>query len=608
MVGYEQESKLVVFGGYHCGETARLINCESVDHSSAIFYNEVWVWDNTTQLWDNKTRIDPLGAAEGPAARAYHTALIWSHYMYVFGGSNNDFVFGDMWRLDLDRLFARKNPALVWENLGASPAGPRFFQCMVALGSPTTKFIITGGLQFGISAMDKIVAADAEAIYDGWVQSWIYKPQENSWYQLQLTGETPPNQYGTTCVAMGNSFIIFGGQEFITSTLSRSTYVLTLGCNPGSNATDYSEQLCTPCPIGTYSSESGATSCTSCPSGTTTPDVGMTSIDNCSVCVENTCSGHGECRVEIGNTPSCNCDTGYRGQFCDEPFLWIILGSLLGGAGIIVVSYFIYRQVKTMAVQYQQNYSKAKEESELRELLLVSKEKEIKELEDVWQIKPETLVFHRELASGSYGKVSLAEWDNRVVAVKQLHLELIMLSETCLDEFHHEVKQLRTLRHRNIVFFYGAGEMNGVPFLVTEYCHRGALSVVLADKSISIPRARALAFALDAASGMNFLHLRGLIHRGLEAGCGGGGQHWRSIQYSSPNCPICLSSNRPQVAKPAGVAGVDCKGGRLWDGAHHGQHGAGAAGRLGADSAGRVRQQHLRVHDHGRGHHAVAGT
>ena len=38
---------------------------------------------------------------------------------------------------------------------------------------------------------------------------------------------------------------------------------------------------------------------------------------------------------------------------------------------------------------------------------------------------------------------------------------------------------LRSLRHRNIVFFYGAGNLTTEPFLVTEYMARGTLCDVL---------------------------------------------------------------------------------------------------------------------------------
>ena len=46
---------------------------------------------------------------------------------------------------------------------------------------------------------------------------------------------------------------------------------------------------------------------------------------------------------------------------------------------------------------------------------------------------------------------------------------------------HAGTQFLRSLRHRNIVFFYGAGDLTTAPFLVTEFMARGTLSDILAS-------------------------------------------------------------------------------------------------------------------------------
>jgi len=95
------------------------------------------------------------------------------------------------------------------------------------------------------------------------------------------------------------------------------------------------------------------------------------------------------------------------------------------------------------------------------------------------------------------------------------------LDETTLAEFQSEVAFLRMLRHRNIVFFFGAGqaESDGVPFLVTEYMQRGALSGILYDTSIELDWPRRTSFAIDAARGLAFLHSQDppRIHRDVKS-------------------------------------------------------------------------------------------
>ena len=59
---------------------------------------------------------------------------------------------------------------------------------------------------------------------------------------------------------------------------------------------------------------------------------------------------------------------------------------------------------------------------------------------------------------------------------------------------------MRSMRHKNVVFFFGAGQIDNLPFLVMEYCERGGLNDILLDKSIPLDWPRMLGFALDTAT------------------------------------------------------------------------------------------------------------
>eukprot|EP00050_Salpingoeca_kvevrii_P003810 m.233958 g.233958 ORF g.233958 m.233958 type:complete len:104 (-) comp10884_c0_seq8:11-322(-) len=76
---------------------------------------------------------------------------------------------------------------------------------------------------------------------------------------------------------------------------------------------------------------------------------------------------------------------------------------------------------------------------------------------------------------------------------------------------------MRTLRHRNVVLFYGAGNDHGSPFLVTEFMGNGSLDDVLRS-DIELVWDRRLQFALDAARGLCFLHAQSppCIHRDIK--------------------------------------------------------------------------------------------
>ena len=64
------------------------------------------------------------------------------------------------------------------------------------------------------------------------------------------------------------------------------------------------------------------------------------------------------------------------------------------------------------------------------------------------------------------------------------HASLTCCSLHVCQEYEREVKFLRTLRHRNIVLFHGAGVKNDKRMLVTEFVERGSLRDYLDDDKV----------------------------------------------------------------------------------------------------------------------------
>ncbi|XP_062519256.1 dual specificity protein kinase shkA-like [Corticium candelabrum] len=146
--------------------------------------------------------------------------------------------------------------------------------------------------------------------------------------------------------------------------------------------------------------------------------------------------------------------------------------------------------------------------------------KEVDVLTNVWQID-EDEVMSRDLellGSGASGRVYKASYRNIIVAVKKM---MAVGFRKSIEDFETEIKFMRTVRHKNIVLFIGAGKSQpgDVPFLVMEYMERGSLRNVLYDLSIDIDYERKLSFAMDSARGMHFLHTLEppRIHRDLKS-------------------------------------------------------------------------------------------
>lgn len=73
----------------------------------------------------------------------------------------------------------------------------------------------------------------------------------------------------------------------------------------------------------------------------------------------------------------------------------------------------------------------------------------------------------------------------------------------------------RSLRHYNIVNFFGACLVEPRIGLVVEYCEKGSLYRLLHKERLSMPQK--LQILLDISRGMSFLHNRNVIHRDLKS-------------------------------------------------------------------------------------------
>lgn len=151
----------------------------------------------------------------------------------------------------------------------------------------------------------------------------------------------------------------------------------------------------------------------------------------------------------------------------------------------------------------------------------------VAELERVWHIPESELSDLALVDSGAFGDVYQAHWSGRVVAVKMLRRAVLESDSLASQEFDREVRFLRSVRHPNLVLFFGSGvTSNQVPFLVTEYLEYGSLySILYGDETERtvcedlLPMETRLRFAVDAAKGMRFLHglVPPIMHRDLKS-------------------------------------------------------------------------------------------
>ncbi|KAJ0240168.1 Serine-threonine/tyrosine-protein kinase [Hirschfeldia incana] len=127
-----------------------------------------------------------------------------------------------------------------------------------------------------------------------------------------------------------------------------------------------------------------------------------------------------------------------------------------------------------------------------------------------------------ELGSGTFGTVYYGKWRGTDVAIKRIKNSCFSgrssEQERQTKDFWREARILANLHHPNVVALYGVvpkgpGESMAT---VTEFMVNGSLRHALQRKDRSLDRRRKLMITLDAAFGMEYLHMKNIVHFDLK--------------------------------------------------------------------------------------------
>ncbi|OIV94355.1 hypothetical protein TanjilG_21695 [Lupinus angustifolius] len=143
------------------------------------------------------------------------------------------------------------------------------------------------------------------------------------------------------------------------------------------------------------------------------------------------------------------------------------------------------------------------------------------ETAEEWTVDLSKLFLGLRFAYGAHSRLYHGMYNEEPVAVKIIRVpdedENGALASRLEKQFIREVTLLSRLRHPNVIRFVAACRKPPVYCVITEYLSEGSLRAYLHKlerKTVSLQKL--IAFAMDIARGMEYIHSQGIIHRDLK--------------------------------------------------------------------------------------------
>jgi ankyrin repeat protein len=128
-----------------------------------------------------------------------------------------------------------------------------------------------------------------------------------------------------------------------------------------------------------------------------------------------------------------------------------------------------------------------------------------------WTIEPSEIDIGDRVAGGAFGAVHRAQWHGQTVAVKKIYAK-----GNHQEMFLKESLLLARLRHPHIVQYLGCSLLVDSNYIVMEWLPQSLSQLVRGNGGVGLALNLLLRIARGMASGLSYLHAKGIVHRDVK--------------------------------------------------------------------------------------------
>ncbi|XP_037958924.1 guanylate cyclase 32E [Teleopsis dalmanni] len=211
-----------------------------------------------------------------------------------------------------------------------------------------------------------------------------------------------------------------------------------------------------------------------------------------------------------GRPPLAKPICGFHGELCPTRKLdWrYTVAACFFGFVVIVAGIFLIKHYR-----YEQTLAGLLWKVDMKDVTIINIDNNTEcnnfmKNKSIFQICRQSILMGGDTNKKAYTNIGL--YRGNIVAMKKVHKKSVDITRA----IRKELKQMREIRHENIINFIGVSIDHGSVIIFTTYCARGSLEDVLANDDLHLDHMFVSSLVSDILKGMIYLHDSDIISHG----------------------------------------------------------------------------------------------